>query len=171
MSIDPRVFGRVVGRALERGVEGGLKRAGLKVEKEARDRAPVDTGSLQSSITSQPRGHGMDMEVTVGPNVKSTEGAPYDVYQEFGTGIHRTNAQGKFIGGSVIRPRKSRVLAFKAKPGGWGRVGGVKTTKSHGGMVFTRSVKGVPPKRYMQKGFEATRIDKEFIRGFNATRK
>jgi hypothetical protein len=147
--INPRQFTREVGSAIARGSEAGLKRTGLRVEKESRNEAPVDTGSLKSSISSQPKGKGLDMVVTVGPNVKSPEGAPYDVYQEFGTGIHGERRR-------RIKPRRARLLRFVTKDG------------KH---VATKSVAGVKAVRYMQKGLEATPVEKEFVKGFNAVRR
>jgi hypothetical protein len=147
--IDPREFTREVGAALARGTESGLKRTGLRVEKEARNEAPVDTGSLKSSISSQPKGKGLDMTVTIGPNVVSPEGAPYDAYQEFGTGIHGPRRR-------RIKPRRAKLLRFVTKDG------------KH---VATKSVAGVKAVRYMEKGLNATPIDKEFAKGFNSVRR
>ena len=162
-----------MGAALERGAEGGLLRAGSVIEKNAQDEAPIDTGSLRSSIKCTVRGKGTKMVVTIGPNVKSKDGAPYDVYQEFGTGVFKEGSWlgggSKFIGGNIIRPRKAKALAWRGKPGGWGRAGGA-TTKSHGGMVFAKWTRGTKPKKYMQKGIEQTDVPAEFCRGFNATK-
>lgn len=114
------------------------------------------------------------MVVTVGPNVKSKDGAPYDIYQEFGTGVYKEGSWlsggTKFIGGNVIRPRTKKALAFRGKPGGWGRAGGA-STKYHGNMIVARWVRGVKPKKYMQKGIDKTDVQAEVIRGFNSVPK
>lgn len=149
VKVNPKQIEGAINKAMARGIKGGLLRAGLRVEKEARNRAPVDTGSLRSSITSQwkpDRRFLGDGFVQIGPNVKSPEGAPYDVYQEFGTGIHGPRRQ-------RIKPRRAKLLKFRTKDGNF---------------ISTKSVAGVPAVEYMQKGLEATPIDTEFTRGFNA---
>jgi HK97 gp10 family phage protein len=137
-------------KAMGRGAEKGLLRAGLRIEKEARNEAPVDTGSLKSSISTQKKGRGLDTVVTVGPNVKSPEGAPYDVYQEFGTGIYGDRRQ-------RIKPRRAKFLRFRSR--------------ETGNVIYAKSVVGVKAKKYMQKGLEATPVEKEFVKGFNAVRR
>jgi len=182
IKLNPMQFAREVGRAIERGIEGGLKRAGLAVEKEAKRRAPVDTGSLRSSISSQPKGRGKHMVVWIGPNVKSADGAPYDVYQEQGTGLFAEDWEGRPVGSrSVIKPRQSKVLSFKPQMHGplpkgssrWkttGKKGSRRRTKFHGDQVAVRSVRGTVAVHYMRKGWEAVNFETEFVRGFDAVR-
>jgi len=190
LKVDPRLLEKAVGEAAERGIEGGLKRCGLLIVKEAQRRAPVDTGSLRSSITSQPKGKGWDMTVVVGPNVKGPEGAPYDIYQEFGTGLF-AETRSLFGGGAprarhLIKPRRSKVLKFRPQTHGpmqagqsrWGKVisynkqgkGTLKTTKFTGGFVFVRAVAGTPAIHYMRDGINAVNLSVEFARGFDSVR-
>lgn len=58
-----------------------LRRSGLTVEGGAKERAPVDTGLLRSSITTELDKSALPLFVKVGTNV------PYAPYQEFGTGL------------------------------------------------------------------------------------
>lgn len=149
--INPELFSREVLRASGRGCKAGLERAGLRGVKEAKDRAPTDTTSLQSSIKHvwhpdrRFLGGGY---VTFGPNVKSVEGAPYDVYQEFGTGIYGPRKR-------PIKPRKAKHLTFKTKGGGW---------------VSTKSVRGVKAVKYMQRALDVPVFVDEFVRGFNSVK-
>jgi hypothetical protein len=147
--INAKAVEKAINKAGARGVKAGLLRAGLRVEKESRDRAPVDTTSLQDSITSQwnrDRRFLGDGYVRVGPNVKSEDGAPYDLFQELGTGIHGPRHQ-------PIFPRRKPRLRFKLKDGGW---------------RSSKSVQGVKPVKYMEKGLKATPVDDEFVKGFNS---
>jgi hypothetical protein len=177
IKINPALFERSLGAAMGRGVEGGLKRVGLRIERESRRRAPVDTGSLKSSISSQARGRGMDMTVSVGPNVKSPEGAPYDVYQEFGTGMFAETEKGTPAARHRIKPRRKRALAFvSANRGEWRQVTSLRTrttskTQYHGNSIVVKSVEGTKPVHYMRDGLKATPIDDEFAKGFNAVRR
>lgn len=176
LRIDPRQWTNAVGAALGRGAEGGIKRAGLVVEKKAQNNAPVDTGSLRSSIASQTRGRGVKIVATVGPNVQS-QGAPYDIYQEFGTGLHAETWDGSPTGSRHrIYPRTKKALSFNPKGKGFRRVSDVrtrvtKTTKFHGAGVTVKSVAGAPATHYMKKGFDETNVPEEFVRGFNAVRR
>lgn len=56
-------------------VSEAVAQGGLLVEGEAKALAPVDTGALRDSITSQPAG----MQCDIGTNIE------YAIYQEFGT--------------------------------------------------------------------------------------
>jgi len=177
LTIDPRQFAKELSGAFGRGAEGGIKRAGLVVEKKAQNNAPVDTGSLRSSIASQTKGRGMKIVATVGPNAQSG-GAPYDIYQELGTGLFAEDWYGNPTGSRHrIRPRKAKALSFTPKGGGgYRRVSDVrsrttKTTKFHGAGVTVKSVAGSPATHYMKKGFDETNVPEEFVRGFNAVRR
>jgi len=57
-----------------------LKSIGFQIEREAKDRAPVDTGRLRSSITTNVFDRGDEILVKVGTNVE------YAPALEFGTG-------------------------------------------------------------------------------------
>ena len=195
LHIDPKVFEGVVGEALDRGIRGGLSRAGLRIEKSARLGAPEDSGSLGSSITSQPGGSERSRNVTVGPNAQSTDGAPYDIFQEFGTGVYAEGIhQGwgnveiegdvvgsKYSGRDVVRPRKAKALAFntRGKPGkgesAFRRLSNIrtkttKTTKFWGEGIVVRWVRGVRPTRYMRNAINGLDFEGEFVKGFDATK-
>ena len=60
---------------IKSGLPQGLARAGKIVEGDARAHAPVDTGRLRGSITSQAQG----LSCEIGTSVE------YAIYQEFGT--------------------------------------------------------------------------------------
>lgn len=60
---------------IKSGLEKGLALGGQLVADEAKAKAPVDTGQLRNSITSQANGLSCD----IGTNVE------YGIYQEFGT--------------------------------------------------------------------------------------
>lgn len=68
----------------------GMARATLRVERAAKLKAPVDTGRLRASITSEVRRSGDTWEGVVGSKVK------YAPYQELGTRPHFVPA--KYIG-------------------------------------------------------------------------
>lgn len=171
--IDPRHFEHETLSAIARGVQGGLNRAGARIASDARQLAPVDTTSLRSSIMSQEdRGRtGLDTVVTVGPNVKSKDGAPYDVFQEFGTGLYSESPRSgwskvesvdgdvvgmKFKGRGVIRPRKKKYLSFKPK--------------GSGTLIHCKFVRGVRPTRYMRTALSQLNFEAEFVKGFGATK-
>jgi len=171
IQIDPRHFEGVIGAALDRGAEAGLERVGLVIARDARDGAPVDTTSLRSSIMSNVTPRGLKTTVEVGPNVQSKEGAPYDIFQEFGTGIYGESPRSgwrkvssvdgqtvglKFKGRNVIRPRKKKFLSF--------------TPKGGGGVIHRAWVRGVKPTRYMRNAVNRVNFEAEFIRGFDSTR-
>ncbi len=60
---------------IRNGLEKGLSQGGEIVKDEAKAKAPVDTGHLRESITSQADG----LHCDIGTNVE------YAIYQEFGT--------------------------------------------------------------------------------------
>ena len=60
-------------------ITAAMRKGTLLVERGAKMKAPVDTGRLRSSITSEVRGVGADTVGVVGSNVV------YAPYQEFGT--------------------------------------------------------------------------------------
>ena len=62
-----------------------LTKIGLKMETEAKQKCPVDTGTLRRSITFEVENN----ELTVGTNVE------YAPYLEFGTGIYAVNGDGR----------------------------------------------------------------------------
>jgi HK97 gp10 family phage protein len=80
-------------------VSAEVKKAGLDVQHKAQGLAPVDTGTLRRSITTQ---FPTDLSAVVGPSVD------YGIYQEFGT---------RFMGARpFMRPAAEAVLpGFAAK--------------------------------------------------------
>lgn len=97
-----------------------------RVQAYARAYAPVDNGTLRSSITP---------EVTAEPARNLVRGRvesrlPYAIYQELGTGIYGPR-------GAPIRPKRASRLVFKPK--------------GSNEFVFARQVRGTPPKRYLTR--------------------
>lgn len=90
----------------------GMRQATLLVDRDAKRRAPVDTGRLRASITPEVRSGGT-IQGVVGTNVK------YAVFQEFGTVRHFVPAQyigrwasrhGFDYGGLVVSGKKQPFL-------------------------------------------------------------
>lgn len=78
VELDDRAFLLELEKALkkvQKQAGRGLDELGQRVAESARSRAPVDTGYLKSSISSQRRGDVVDVLVR----------APYAAYVEFGT--------------------------------------------------------------------------------------
>lgn len=112
------------GPVFERAATAYLNKSASMVVGSARDFAPRARGILAGSITAGSVKKQMgQLSVTVGSNVK------YAPYQEMGTGIY-----GKY--NRPITPKRAKILAWK----------------SGGGWVFAKSVKGVRPKKYLEKG-------------------
>jgi hypothetical protein len=195
ISIDPRRFADVTRECLERGNQAGVSRVGLKIEGNAKRNAPVDSGSLVSSITSQIVGVGLGAHSEIGPNVRSPDGAPYDYFQEVGTGLYAEEFGGgakkgqmvvteggmAYKGRHPIRPRWAKVLAWKGKvKGTWQREtsytisssGSVtsfsRSTQFHGDQIVARWVRGTKPTHYMSRAVDDTDVEKEYTAGFNS---
>ena len=84
--LNPRKLTRAIKRAGGRGATKGLRRGAQAVVAVSKGVAPVDSGSLKSSIHANPiEGRGWTASVWIGPNVKSEKGSPYDIFQEYGT--------------------------------------------------------------------------------------
>lgn len=109
-----------------------VKRGDLAAQEIAREvsaNAPRDKGRLaQAPKITRDIGPG-SIRWTIGVDVKSPEGYPYDVAQEEGTGV--------YIGKGRIYPRHAKYLRFY-----WRKVGR---------FVAFRSVKGTPPTRFFSK--------------------
>lgn len=113
-------------RVISQAIEKALGKASLMVIQRAKEAAPRAQGTLSGSINASPvKKSGGDYLSTVGTNVE------YAPHQEYGTGIY-----GKH--GRPIVPKRKKVLAWK-NGGKW---------------IVARQVKGVRPKKFMQKGLE-----------------
>lgn len=129
----------------------------------------------------------MGTTVTVGPNARGHMGAPYDIFQEMGTGIYAEDFDGNAVAGRHrIKPRRGSALRFPTKGEGWKRVtkigwsrskgGKLKThissssSQYHGDMAVVKSVAGVKPKHYMRDAVKETDFEAEFVKGFDSTR-
>lgn len=80
---------------LDEAVDAALQKTALQVERSAKQKAPVDTGTLRASITNRP----IDDGYVVGTNVE------YAAAVEFGTRPH------------VITPNQADALAFEGQAG------------------------------------------------------
>lgn len=111
-----------------------MHEATLVVERDAKILAPVDTGRLRSSITSQIRKQGRTVQGVVGSNVT------YAPYQELGTGVH--------VGRSAYFPPPAALEVW---------------AKRHGfpnGFVVAMAIYragGTKPRRFLQGAFEQNR--------------
>jgi hypothetical protein len=105
-----------------------MHRQGEKVRNAARRNAPVDTGRLRGSITSEMRRDGNRVTVRIGSNL------PYAVYTEEGTGI--------YAGRGMIRPRRAKFLAWQGRGAG-------------GGWIFARAVRGQPGQHWLRRALDA----------------
>ena len=110
---DQRILGPPIDKA--------MRQAGLAVQREAQERAPVDTGRLRADIkVVVDQRKPFPRFVRIGPKVF------YAIFQELGTGIYGPSK-------TAIRPVRASMLAFRAG----------------GKMIFRRSVKGVKPQPFM----------------------
>lgn len=105
----------------------------------ARIEAPADTGHLRSSIQDQVFVQGLRVVGRVWTPLA------YGLYQHQGTGV--------YAGRGPIRPRNGQYLVFKPKNMGPVRAGG--GSSRHGGYVFAKQVKGVPPNPFLLRALEA----------------
>lgn len=74
---------------LQEEVVTAIQNSGLSMEREAKNQAPVDTGHLRRSITSQTVSLGSQPQAIVSAPVK------YAPYVEFGTGIYARDGNGR----------------------------------------------------------------------------
>lgn len=114
------------GRKADEKIQRMLESTGDEIAADMRNRAPVKTGMLQSSIQVQ----SSYMQVVIGPTVF------YAVYVEFGTGTRGEFPTGPYI----IKPKMANELAFKMN-GKW---------------VFTKQVvhPGIRPKPFARPAVE-----------------
>ncbi len=122
--------------------ESGLRwahRIGQRVTSEAKDRCPVDEGTLRASI---------DYVVSAdSKSAKAVVGSPLDYAEYFhtGTGIYGPK-------GTPITPVSKKALKFKWEPTG----GGPKTkSKDKRGVYFFASVKGMPANPFLIDALQA----------------
>lgn len=114
-------------------VSGAINRSLVGYQATAKQKAPVDSGRLQSSILIDPaKQKGNVIEGSVGTSVD------YSVAQEIGTGIYGPSRQ-------PIRPKRAKVLAFPV----------------NGQMVFARQVKGSKGRFYMKGSLDANQDNTE----------
>jgi len=115
------------GSVFEEAAGAFLKKSGLMVVSIAGQKAPRDKGTLGSSISAgEVKKTAGTLEIPVGTNVD------YAPHHEFGTGIYGKN-------NAPITPKRAKMLRFVIKGGQ---------------VVYARSVKGVPAKKFMQQGIE-----------------
>jgi hypothetical protein len=113
----------------ERELKRSIGTTAFRVEREAKQNAPIDQGILRGSInTDGPHKRGNDVQASVGTNVS------YAKAQEEGTGIYGPRR-------TPIRPKVGKVLAWK-RDGKW---------------HFARQVKGVKPKLYFKRARDDNR--------------
>ena len=118
-------------------VLNAMRDATLKVERDAKRFAPVDTGRLRASIVPSVALKDNVLEGVVGSNVK------YAPYMEFGTGLHTERAM-MGGGGSHFPPSSALEL--------W-----AKRHKLPNGFVVARAIwrkGGLKPRRFLRQAFE-----------------
>jgi len=133
-------------------IERGIGRIAYAAEKGAVAEAPKDKGSLASSIEVL---HPFREMYIVRPNVRAEDGAPYDVFQELGTGLFAETWDGYFAPDRHwIYPRTAPKLCFE-----W-----------HGEPWAVSRVRGVAPHHYMRKGLEGAMANfpRLFAEGFTS---
>lgn len=121
------------------GVARDVYRRTKKVEAEAKRLAPVDTGRLRSSITSEVRIYGRVIYGRVGTRVR------YARYVHNGTGIYGPRH-------AWIVPKKGKFLVFKPK-------GSVRRRNARGQFqsdkIFARRVRGTKPTYFLSRALLA----------------
>jgi HK97 gp10 family phage protein len=101
VQVDTRRLTALIGDLEPTKIQQLLNRAGFEAEGLAKQRAPVDTGFLRSSLSTKPG----PLEVTVGASAK------YAPYVELGT--RRMNAQ-PYLGPAVTKAVANLVAALEA---------------------------------------------------------
>lgn len=122
--------------------QAGLRwahRVGQRVVAEAKDRCPVDEGTLRASIDYTAHLQGSSVTVTVGSPLNYAE------YLHTGTGIYGPK-------GTPIVPVTKKALKFKWEPTGGGRP---TKSKDKRGIVFAKSVKGTPANPFLIDALQA----------------
>ncbi len=93
---------REVGPAVRKRLRQAVLATAARIEGDAKERAPVDTGALRNSIQHQETGE-LQAEVGVG--------AEYGAAVEFGTGVYSTDPDADHQP-IVIEPREKRALSW-----------------------------------------------------------
>lgn len=121
-------------------IDRGIARIAYTAEKEAVRNAPVLMGSLRSSIGVLRVFEGAYLVFVNARSSGTGGGAPYDAFQELGTGLHAETFDGQAVGTRHrIYPRKAKLLVFEWKGRTW----------------HLPSVEGVKPVHYMRAGRDA----------------
>lgn len=127
--------------AFDRGTQQAANRwahrLGTRIVAEARQKCPVDEGTLRASI---------DYVATVGNgSAKVVVGSPLDYaeYLHTGTGVHGPR-------GTPIVPVTREALKFK-----WDGPGKATRSKDKRGFVFAKSVKGIKPNPFLADALQA----------------
>ena len=118
-------------------VLNAMRDATMKVQRDAKIAAPVDTGKLRASIVPEVALKDNVLEGVVGSNVK------YAPYMEFGTGMHTERAM-MGAGGRHFPPSSALEL--------W-----AKRHRLPNGFVVARAIfraGGLKPRRFLRQAFE-----------------
>ena len=116
---------------------------GRKVVNEAKTRAPVDTGRLRSSIAYTVHVEPTAVRLRVGSQM------PYARYVDEGTGIFGPTGQ-------RIYPVRRRAMKFPTpQSSGAFRGRNRRRSQRNRGVVFAKSVAGMPPRPYLTAALEA----------------
>ena len=127
---------------------------GLRIEREAKKRAPVATNILRSSIHTDISRRGQQTWAKVGTDVH------YAPYLEYGTGLYGPERRAY-----EIKPKTKKALAFTARAGtqlATGRAlfrsktGRMVLNRKHGAKTIVRSVihPGIHPQPYLHPPFD-----------------
>lgn len=140
----PAGFGQLKDK-FERGVEKGIKRSTELVTQTAKQKAPVQFGTLRRSIIGRVHNSGMS---TIGTIRQDEKIAPYGKFVEFGTGLYGPKHQ-------RIIPTSSKALAWmvgrSARPStgaGW------RQAVKAGRAIVVRSIKGMRAEPYMRPALQ-----------------
>lgn len=123
--------------------EDALRPLANKVQNAARRNAPVDTGRLRASITTEFGKEGGRAYARIGSNVS------YALFQEEGTGVHGPM-------GRPITPKGSSVLRWPVKNNsgsGRRRFRNGKTDR----YAYAKSVRGAPAVHYLRDALDQLR--------------
>jgi hypothetical protein len=113
-------------------IDRGISTIAHAHEAKAVERAPRESGSLASSIHVRKNA---PADYSSATNATSEDGAPYDVFQEFGTGMKSEDWGGRPLSTRhLIFPREKKALSWS--------VGGRR--------VFAKFTTGVPAVHYME---------------------
>jgi hypothetical protein len=106
------------------------------IERTAKRRAPVDSGLLRASISSDVFVERNFIIVTV------TVGARYGIYQARGTGIYGPERH-------LLTPRTAKAFRFQPKQPGPLVRGGRRASRGRRAVVFASTIRGTPFNRFL----------------------